>query len=472
MPKMRYKKLYVFGVVILLLFASILFFICIKPDKEHVNQQHSSDLNNTSDTQHAKWTVMMYLACDTPLRSNLINFYIDIMKNIETTDDFNLVTLIDGYVKDDTSYYYVKNDTLIPLQWHETESNMANPETFEKFLRLTIDKYPADHYALFTLSDFGCGWQGIFSDTNSGNRETLSLITMPQVSDVLKSITNNGAKKIDVYGIDVCIPDCVEVAYQIAPYVDYMVANQEHGYENFTSDEGFLIGWNYAYFLEELKDNLDMTSEQFAELITNSFRPGTYTSKFGKISAPKWYPITVFYVTLSTINLSKIDILRNTIDKFASNLSDNLKDIKSDIKKVRSETREYGKLYRRFWWLPSKICSILRLEPLSYDCFIDLYDFVEKLKDETSNQEIKNSCTQVMNALNVAIIANKALTTDPSHGISIYFPELKCQYDQSIWRSPLKKNFREIPSSYEDLMFTQDTHWDEFLKEYLRVRNK
>jgi hypothetical protein len=77
-----------------------------------------------------------------------------------------------------------------------------------------------------------------------------------------------------------------------------------------------------------------------------------------------------------------------------------------------------------------------------------------------------------MDTLNITIIVNKALPTDPSHGLSIYFPELKCQYDQSIWRYPLSKNFRKIPSPYEDLMFTKDTQWDEFLKMYLGVRTK
>ena len=431
----------------------------------------TSPLTIKNDVSHAKWTVMMYLACDTGLRTTLIPYYTKILTDIGSDNDLNIVALIDGKEKDDTSYYYVAEKLLVPLPWYESESNMADPETFERFLSLTMYNYPADHYALFTLSDFGSGWQGIFCDTTGGGgMKTLSLITIPEVSMVLKNITHDGTNKIDVYGIDVCIPQTVEVAYQIAPYVDYMVANQEHGHEGQISDEGFLIGWNYSYYLQELKDNSDMTPEQFAMLITDSYRPGTYTNKIMMIiPAPPWYPIVVFYTTLSTINLSKISLLKQSINKLASTFIDNLNNIKNDIKTARSQTREYGKLYRKFWWLPPTIYYALKLEPLSYDCFIDLYDFVEKLKNETVNQEIKNSCIQVMDALNITIIANKALATDPSHGLSIYFPELKCQYDQSIWRYPLNKNFRKIPSPYEDLQFSQDTSWDEFLKAYLKI---
>lgn len=418
----------------------------------------------------ANWTVMMYLACDTSLRSRLIDFYIGIFTSIGSDNDFNIVALIDGVNIGDTSYYYVEKGLLVPLTWYESESNMASPENFERFLELTMYNYPADHYALFTLADYGSGWQGIFSDTSGGGGpDSWSLITMPEVSDVLKKVTNNGTGKIDFYGIDVCIPGTVEVAYQIAPYVDYMVANQEHGFEGFFSDEGFLIGWNYSYYLQELKDNPDMMPEQFATLVVESFQPGTLTQKiFNVITAPKWYPVNKYHVTLSATNLSRIDLVKNAVNTLAANLTKNLKDVKHEIKATRSKTREYGKLYRKFWRLP-RILYGLSLEPLSYDCFIDLYDFVNKLKNETENQEIKNACYGVMDAINTTIMANKVVPTDPSHGLSIYFPELRCLYDQSIWRTIGGKNFRKIPSPYGALYFTEDTTWDEFLKEYLNI---
>lgn len=97
------------------------------------------------------------------------------------------------------------------------------------------------------------------------------------------------------------------------------------------------------------------------------------------------------------------------MNTLATNLTKNLKDVKHEIKATRSKTREYGKLYRKFWWLPSRIVYALQLEPLGYDCFIDLYDFVNKLKNETENQEIKNACYGVMDAINTTIMANKVV---------------------------------------------------------------
>ena len=423
-----------------------------------------------TDNTPARWTVMMYLACDTG-RDRLLDNYFEILTEIGSSNDVNIVGLIDSRKPGDTFFCYFEKNRVIPLSWYESESDLAEPGTFERFLDLSMYLYPADDYALFTLSDFGSGWQGIICDTNSGGGiESLSLITMPEVRGVLKKITSNGTNKIDVWGIDVCIPCMLEVAYEIAPYVDYMVANEAQGREGHYSDEGFLLDWNYIYFLQSLKDNPDMTPEQFATLIVDCYQAGTETLKiFGKITAPKWYPVVKFHTTLSAINLSKINLVNNAVNTLASNLTENLNIVKHEIKKARSQTREYGKLYRRFWWLSFGILYDLQLDPLRHDCFIDLYDFADKLKTKTNIQTIQDACDMVMESLNSTVIANEATPYDPSYGLSIYFPELRCQYDTSMWRTPFNKKFKKIPSPYKNLQFSQDNLWDEFLREYLKI---
>ena len=260
----------------------------------------------------------------------------------------------------------------------------------------------------------------------------------------------------------------IEVAYEIAPYVKYMVANEEHGFEGYISEEGYDVGWNYSYFIQELVDNSDMPPEDFSVLMVDSYKAGTFVKNFSfKFMMPKWYPITKYYLTLSAINLSQIHLIKTSINKFASNLTDNINDIKSEIKNIRSNTREYGKLYRKFWFLPISMIY-LQLEPLGYDGFIDLYDFVQKINNQTTNSNLKKASTYLMDALNETIIANEALPTDPSYGLGIFFPKYKCQYDQSLWRGGGNPDFDKI-SSYGDLKFSEDTLWDEFLKTYLNI---
>lgn len=419
----------------------------------------------------AKWTLMMYCAFDNH-RDLETNDTIKTFTDIGSDSNLNIVVLLDERAIDDTRYLYIEKNGVVPLSWPESESNMGNPDTLERFLDLTIASYPADHYALFVMSTHGSGWQGAGGDTaGTDSSRYLSLITLPDYTNILKNVTDDGNKKIDLVGYDICVTGSFETAYEIAPYVNYMVSNQEHGfgYGEF-SDEGKPLWWNYSCFLQQLKDNPDMTPEQFAISIVDCYVLGTSTSKiFYLIKAPKFYPITKFHTTLSAANLSKANEISTAADVLASVLKDHLSEIKNEIKSARSEVREYGKLYRKFWFLPPRIAYPLQLDPLGYDCFIDLYDFAERLKEKTSAAEIKNACDAVMGAFDKVVIANKAEPTDPSHGFSIYFPELKCQYDQSIWRTIGVKNFRKIPSTYEDLRFSHDTSWDEFLKAYLKI---
>jgi len=428
-------------------------------------------VNSSTTPSKAKWTVMMYCAFDNH-RDLDTNYTIKSFTDIGSDTNLNIVVLLDERAISDTRYLYIEKDGVVPLSWPESESNTGNPDTLERFLDLTMASYPADHYALFVMSAWGSGWQGLGADTaGTDSSRYLSLITIPDYTNVLKNITDNGSKKIDLVVYDICVTGSFETAYEIAPYVKYMVSTQEHGFDyGEFSDEGKPLWWNYSYFLQQLKDNPDMTPEQFAISMVDYYVPGTYTNKiFSLIKAPKFYPITKFHTTLSAANLSKVNEISNAVDMLASSLKDHLSEIKNEIKSVRSEVREYGKLYRKFWFLPSRIAYPLQLDPLGYDCFIDLYDFSEKLKNETSVTDIKNACDAVMDAFDGTVIANKAEPTDPSHGFSIYFPQLRCQYDQSIWRNIGNKNFRKAPSPYEALSFSKDTSWDEFLKEYLHI---
>ncbi|RLF31740.1 MAG: hypothetical protein DRM98_05105 [Thermoplasmata archaeon] len=58
------------------------------------------------------------------------------------------------------------------------------------------------------------------------------------------------------------------------------------------------------------------------------------------------------------------------------------------------------------------------------------------------------------------IPAIKKISYDNSNGLSIYFPRTKNMYNRYIFRG-------KIPCLYEDLKFSQDSYWDDFLKEYL-----
>jgi len=465
---MQNKKIMVILIIMLLIFTATV-------SSANIISSNKSDIVKSTEisksSTNAKWTLMMYCAFDNH-RDAEKEFTFDIFKSVGSSEDVNLVALVDTRSVGDTNYCYIQQDLVIPLSWYESESDMGHPDTLKRFIELSKNQYPADHYALFVLSTHGSSWQGLGGDTHgTGSSSDLSLINMKDYKDILTDVTNNGSDKLDVAAFEICITGGLEVACQISPYVNYMLSTEEHGFggEDGLSEEGTVLEWNYTSFLNELRFNPDMTPEEFVSFVVGSYQAGTYVSTVLGFNMPEFYPIKKYYTTLSATNLSKSDQLKNDVSTLAEKLTDNLPDVKPNIRKAREDTREYGILYPRFWWLPTTLSFGLAYEPWGYDCFIDVYDFSSRLREEVDVQEVKDACTNVMNSLDEAIIASESLPTDPSYGLHIYFPQLRCQYDQSIWKGMKNPTFRNIPVKYEELDFSEDNVWDEFLKTYLNI---
>jgi len=62
-----------------------------------------------------------------------------------------------------------------------------------------------------------------------------------------------------------------EVAYEIAPYVKYVVASEEHHLEEL--DEEYEYTWQYLETTWDLKNNTDMRPEEFAVSLVEQFTP-------------------------------------------------------------------------------------------------------------------------------------------------------------------------------------------------------
>ena len=140
---------------------------------------------------------------------------------------------------------------------------------------------------------------------------------------------------------------------------------------------------------------------------------------------------------------------------------------REEAQNARSQVREYGKYSPKSYLLyrPTRhpLYDDISLEILAYDAYIDLYDFAQILYTKTENQGIKIACSHIMDTMKNAILASKTTIMDnSSYGLSIYFPQTQQLYNHCIY--PIK-----IPSPYEELQFSQNTAWDEFLRGYLRI---
>jgi len=449
-----------------------------------------TDIESSGD-DIADWTVMYYLCCENHV-SYEADIRVDNLAKIGSSDDFNIIVLKDGDQNGDSALYYMEGGNAINLNeavgWPD-EIDMGDPNTITSFISLVKDNYPAKHYAFLILSDMGSGWQGICHDTRAPNKG-IPLMSMPTFANALKDVTNDGEDKIDVIVFMPCVVGMFEVAYEISPYVSYMVASEEHMLEELDKGPEYIL--QYIQSTWNLKNNTDMTPEEFASSIVDYYTPcdfpmwvlysymilvkkGEYsrfvkvlsdflTKRVNKLRNPNFH-IVALHTTLSAVKLGNAQDVAEAIDNLSSILltlnNEHDEDVMQAIAEARHNVREYGKFYTKNRATALYYMNI-PMEKFAFDSFIDLYDIVNLINDSIENQVVKDACIQVMEKLEDAVIANSAMPDDESHGLSIYFPENGELYNKYLWAD-------EISSPYEDLKFSRDTLWDDFLKEYLNV---
>jgi hypothetical protein len=244
---------------------------------------------------------------------------------------------------------------------------------------------------------------------------------MPELLNALNQITNNGANKLDILGIETCMTGNMEVAYQINTCVNFFIAYPECA---------MALEWPYVQSFNDLKDNPAMTPREFAVDMVSHFVPHDY---------PQYHTKT----TMAATNLSDVPSLAIQIDELGIFFLDHLSEYKNQITTALESARVYAKL----WYI---------------DYYIDLYDFLDLCT--INNPDFTTIKSNIQTTMDTAVIANVHLTGDPVHGLSIYFPRRAGDYNDSL-------RYPTLPSPYEATNFALDTHWDEFLRTYLGIAN-
>ncbi|MBP1661897.1 MAG: hypothetical protein H6P94_146 [Thermoplasmatales archaeon] len=361
------------------------------------------------------WTIMVYLVGD----NNLSAAQGQVLQNIRAcgaSEQVAISVLIDQNTASDTKLYYLDGTTLVQQTW-PAESSMDDPATLVQFVTKIKDELPAENYALFISSNKGCGWQGVCWDEHGRGQ----MITMPELLDALNQITSNGADKLDILGIETCMTGNMEVAYQINSCVRYFIAYPECG---------MLYDWPYVLAFTDLKNDPSMTPSEFSITMVDHFVPHDYTQDQTK-------------TTMAATNLSYVSSLGESVDGLAVYFLNHLDEYQEQI----TTALESARVYARLWYI---------------DYYIDFYDFLDLCT--ISDPEFTSIREEIQTTMDTAVIANNHLSGDPVHGLSIYFPRRAGDYNDSL-------RYETLPSPYEQTNFAMNTHWDEFLREYLGITN-
>lgn len=251
--------------------------------------------------------------------------------------------------------------------------SMGSSDTLETFLKYSYDNYPSKKYDMI-FWNHGLGAIGIEQDELA--KDFLS------INELNKAFSNSAFKdeKLELTIFYNCLASNLHIANIMKDYSDYMVASEEILYLS--------KNLNRLNFLENVQPEDSAYDVGYLFVKQSDKVVDSYNSTHTKgIDS-----------TLSIIDLSKIDTLKEKLNDYMKSIS--LKNYYYAISNLRRKMHTYG-----------------ITQTYDYDT-VDLYGLVESLGEITNTKQASNS---VLSAINDAITYTSNLN-NYSNGISVYFP--------------------------------------------------
>ena len=394
-------------------------------------------------TSQAKWTFMVYMAGDNNLDGAALRDIAE-MARAGSTKDVNILVQLDRIEDNLTRRFRITQGGGFKKDCIETfgDTNTGDPQILYEFVKWAADNYPADRYALI-LWNHGSGWwedaksraagpaakkprrrlfrQPVrpagtrqhsrpqehrsicYDDTSDGDA-----LDNRELRIVLAGICALLGRKIDLLGMDACLMNMVEVAYQLRESVNVIVGSE--------IEEPF-DGWPYAEILTRLTARPRQDAAALARWIVKSY----LLSYKGKDET----------VTQSALDVSRIGEMTAKVDALSASL---LAALETDAKLIEAAWRRSPRFYD--------------------DNYIDLACFTKNLRKK-AGAELQAKVVDLIAALKAgkgrAILCQGKIGRQVrgTCGLSIYFPGDR------------------INPAYRTLDFSGDCKWIAFLERYL-----
>lgn len=193
------------------------------------------------------------------------------MEMTGSTDQMNILVQWASLANKTTKRLYVKRDqsqqvTSPVLQDLGPNVDMGDYRSLVDFAQWSQQNFPAKHYFI-VVWNHGSGWHQSL-DGNRINRDisnddlTGHSIRTEELAYAMGQIARIIGHKVDIYGSDACLMGMVEVAAQMANFVDVFVGSEE-------VEPG--EGWPYATFVAKWATNPYAPAEEVAKLLTQEF---------------------------------------------------------------------------------------------------------------------------------------------------------------------------------------------------------
>lgn len=349
-----------------------------------------------------EWTLAVYINAD----NNLDPFGEDDqeqMAKVGSSDFLNIVTLLDREGKS-TKLNYIEKNKIVTIK-DLGEIDTGNYYSLVNFIKFVKQNYPAKKYAI-VIWNHGTGWKkygsagvykGISYDDSSGNH-----ITNNQLQKAMGMAEEVLGQKIDVFVMDACLMQMVEVGHAVKDHTRYIVASQE-----------LEPGSGAPYHDILAKVTAKMTAREFANTWVDEFAKSYDGGSQGFDES-----------TQSSIDSTKFGPMTDSINGLAKAIMSGryVREVQQALRKVQKfDFREN----------------------------IDLIHFAELMLEQLENNEaIKTACEKVIEATQAAVAANAVTgnSTKNAKGIAIYLPT----------------NFR-VEDKYFTISFAKETMWAQMI---------
>jgi len=467
----------------------------------------SSTLLSSTFVDKKKWTIMVYMAGDSNLEREMMS-QLNELEKVGTDNNINIVFLIDGksfirevyidnngnlqeankgktfmgvLMKDRNSGYvnwpggpgrntrislssvvYAYNRDVDPACIGE--QNTGTAALLTSFINWAVELVPADHYILL-MGGHGAGWKGLLPDDT--DKDWLYM------HELKTALDNANIFLFDDIAFDCCHMAMVEVGYQISFYTDFMVGSEE-----------FDWGWDYKKIFSHVQSNPDIDAEDLANYIVDCYNHppcGTLSAiRLDSTFSSLVEKINDFAINLKT-GMEDWGDIQNQPFKIHGNSDDNCQ---KDLEKSVGNTEYYGDRN-----------------------FFDLYDLADEIGSNAGiYADYKNGWSEIQSLIQKVVTNEKHWAHADSHGLSIYFPEdetyfysfrdctngisheypFDCPWPSrlnddsssyAIYAEDFTTEWGKVPYSGNsphpwpqtpNLLFRDDTQWDEFLHRYYK----
>lgn len=257
--------------------------------------------------------------------------------------------------------------------------NTGDPQLLADFIANGIAAYPAAHYALI-ISDHGASWPGVGGDESS-DFDGLSLAELS--SGIRDGLAQAGVGSLDLLGFDACLMATYEVASELSPYAQRLLASQE-------LEPGH--GWDYTA-LQLLNDQPNTDVDTLGRALIDGFEAQATAEE------------TVSEITLSLVDLTKMPAVETAMSDFTTALTERADALGPVIGRERAKVLGFGR----------------NPDPANDTHMVDLGMLVAEIGVDAL--DVSDQADTVIRAINDTVVDSvTGAATRGATGLSIYFP--------------------------------------------------